>query len=284
MGDVMMHFDEKALCPFMSKEEMRIKAPYIFADKPTNGGVSERYTLASTETVIDDMAKLGWGVTDCKQQRANKRSNVRSFHMVALQNPNIYVEDDNGGIEGYVRIILQNSHDGFHSFKFMVGIFRCICQNGLIIATEQFADISIRHINYDFEELRKVVAQAIEASQKNVEIMNVMRETKLSEEQKAEFAVKAVAIRKGVKDDEKLPKLTADEVKEILEPVRKEDEGNDLWSVYNVLQEKVMKGDFHFGKTKLGKNRKARPITGAAKDIEVNRKLFETASTYLLAA
>ena len=279
-----MHFDEKALCPFMSKEEMRIKAPYIFADKPTNGGVSERYTLASTETVIDDMAKLGWGVTDCKQQRANKRSNVRSFHMVALQNPNIYVEDDNGGIEGYVRIILQNSHDGFHSFKFMVGIFRCICQNGLIIATEQFADISIRHINYDFEELRKVVAQAIEASQKNVEIMNVMRETKLSEEQKAEFAVKAVAIRKGVKDDEKLPKLTADEVKEILEPVRKEDEGNDLWSVYNVLQEKVMKGDFHFGKTKLGKNRKARPITGAAKDIEVNRKLFETASTYLLAA
>lgn len=284
MADVMMHFDEKQLCNFMTKDEMRTKAPYIFADKPTNGGVSERYTLASTETVIDDMAKLGWGVTDCKQQRANKRSNVRSFHMVALQNPNIYVEDENGGIEGYVRIILQNSHDGFHSFKFMVGIFRTVCQNGLIIATEQFADISIRHINYDFEELRKIVAKAIEASQKNVEIMNVMQETKLTDEQKKDFAVKAVAIRKGIKDDEKLPKLTDAEVKEILEPVRKEDEGNDLWSVYNVLQEKVMKGNFHFGKTKRGKNRKARPITGAAKDIEVNRKLFETASSYLLAA
>lgn len=284
MADVMMHFDAKSLCPFMTKEEMREKAPYIFATNPTNNGVSERYTLASTETVIDDMAKLGWGVTECKQQRGNKRSNIRSFHMVALQNPNVYIENDEGGVEGYVRIILTNSHDGFHSFKFMVGIFRTVCQNGLIIATEQFANIAIRHINYDFEELRKVVVQAIEASRKNVEVINEMREVTLTDEQKADFAIKAVAIRKGIKEEDKLPKLTNEEITEILEPVRTEDNGNDLWSVYNVLQEKVIKGDFLFGKTKLGKRRKARPITGAAKDIEVNTKLFETASSYLLAA
>ena len=284
MTDVMMHFDEKLACGFMTKEEMRTKAPYIFADKPTNGGVSERYTLASTETLIDDMAKLGWGVTDCKQQRANKRSNVRSFHMVSFQNPDVYIENENGGIEAYPRVIITNSHDGFHSFKFMIGLYRLVCSNGLIIATEEFANVSIRHINYEFEELRKIVAQAIEATRKNVEVMNAMQETQLTDEQKREFAVKAVAIRKGIKDDEKLPKLTDAEVEEILEPVRKEDEGNDLWSIYNVLQEKVIKGDFHFGTTKRGKNRKARPITGAAKDIEVNQRLFETANSYLVAA
>lgn len=284
MADVMMHFDEKQLCNFMTKDEMRTKAPYIFADKPTNGGVSERYTLASTETLIDDMAKLGWGVTDCKQQRANKRSNVRSFHMVSFQNPDVYIENENGGIEAYPRVIITNSHDGFHSFKFMIGLYRLVCSNGLIVATEEFANVSIRHINYEFEELRKIVAQAIEATRKNVEVMNAMQETQLTDEQKREFAVKAVAIRKGIKDDEKLPKLTDAEVEEILEPVRKEDEGNDLWSIYNVLQEKVIKGDFHFGTTKRGKNRKARPITGAAKDIEVNQRLFETANSYLVAA
>lgn len=283
MADVMMHFDE-GLCAFMTKDEMKTKAPYIFADKPTNGGVSERYTLASTETLIDDMAKLGWGVTDCKQQRANKRSNVRSFHMVSFQNPDVYIEGEGGKIEAYPRVIITNSHDGFHSFKFMIGLYRLVCSNGLIIATQEFANVSIRHINYEFEELRRIVAQAIEATRKNVEVMNAMQETELTDAQKVEFATKAVAIRKGVKDGEKMPKLTDKEVEEILEPVRDEDKGNDLWSVYNVLQEKVMKGDFHFGKTKLGKNRKARPITGAAKDIEVNQKLFETASSYLLAA
>ena len=279
-----MHFDEKTLCPFMSKEEMKTKAPYIFADKPTNGSVSERYTLASTETLIDDMAKLGWGVTECKQQRANKRSNVRSFHMCCFQNPNVYIEGEDGTIEAYPRVIITNSHDGFHSFKFMIGLYRLVCSNGLVLATQEFANVSIRHINYDFEELRRIVAQAIEATRKNVEVMNAMQETELTEEQKVEFATKAVAIRKGIKEDEKMPKLSENEVKEILEPVRKEDEGNNLWSVFNVIQEKIMKGDFHLGKTKLGKNRKARPITGAAKDIEVNQKLFETASSYLLAA
>lgn len=283
MADVMMHFNEKELCTFMTKDEMRVKAPYIFADKPTNGSVSERYTLASTETVIDDMAKLGWGVTDCKQQRANKRSNIRSFHMVSLQNPNVYIEE-NGEIVAYPRIILTNSHDGFHSFKFMIGIFRLVCSNGCIISTQEFANVAIRHINYDFEELRRVVAKAVEATKKNVEVMNAMQETTLTAEQKADFATKAIAIRKGIKEDEKMPKLSAEDVEDILSPVRDEDKGDDLWSVYNVLQEKMMKGDFHFGKTKLGKNRKARPITGAAKDIEVNQKLFETASSYLLAA
>ena len=284
MQDVMMHFDEKALCPFMSKEEMKAKAPYIFADKPTNGGVSERYTLASTETLIDDMAKLGWGVTDCKQQRANKRSNVRSFHMVSFQNPNVYIEGEGGKIEAYPRVIITNSHDGFHSFKFMIGLFRLVCSNGLIIATQEFANVAIRHISYDFEELRKIVAQAVDATRKNVEVMNAMQETTLTAEQKADFATKAVAIRKGIKEDEKMPQLSAEDLNDILEPVRDEDKGDDLWSVYNVLQEKMMKGIFHFGKTKLGKDRKARPITGAAKDIEVNQKLFETASSYLLAA
>lgn len=280
----MLHFNDKELCRFMTKEEMHEKAPYIFATKPTRGAVSERYTLASTETVIDDMAKLGWGVTECKQQRADKRNSGRSFHMVAMQNPNVYIENENGGVEGYVRIILQNSHDGFHSFKFMVGIFRICCSNGLIVATQQFQNVSIRHINYDFEELRRIVAQAVDASRSTVEVMNKMQETLLTDKQKEDFAVKAVAIRKGIREGDKMPKLSQEELKDILEPVRSEDEGNDLWSVYNVLQEKVMKGDFHFGKTKLGKKRKARPITGAAKDIEVNQKLFETASAYLLAA
>ena len=284
MADTMLRFGNDNLCPFMSKDEIMTKAPYIFADKPTNNGVSERYTLASTETLIDDMAKLGWGVTDCKQQRANKRSNVRSFHMVSFQNPNVFIENENGGIEAYPRVIITNSHDGYHSFKFMIGLFRLICGNGLIIATQEFANVSIRHINYDFEELRRIVAKAVEATKKNVEVMNAMQETELTAEQKADFAAKAVAIRKGIKDGDKMPKLSNEDVEEILTPVRDEDKGNDLWSVYNVLQEKIMKGDFHFGKTKLGKNRKARPITGAAKDIEVNQKLFETASSYLLAA
>lgn len=285
--DTMLKFQNDALCQFMTKDEIRSKAPYIFAKEPTNPNVSKKYVHASTETIIDDMEKLGWGVVDCKQQRPNKRSNIRSFHMVAFQNPNVFItkDDENGNstIECFPRIIITNSHDGFKSFKFMVGLFRLICSNGLIIATETFADISIRHINYTFEELRGVVAKAITCVSDNVSVMQEMQDTKLTDEQARSLATEAIKIRKGKKDDVKFS-VPEDELTELLEPTRKEDEGGSLWDVFNILQEKIIKGSFVTTSKTNGKKRKARPITGVAKDIEVNQEFFKVASSYRMAA
>ena len=281
----MIRFQNAKLNAFMTKDEIREKAPYVFATKPTNSAVSDRYVFASTETIIDDMEKLGWGVVQCKQQRANKNSSVRSFHMVAFQHPDVFISDTNDDgefVDSYPQIILVNSHDGFNSFKFMIGIFRCVCSNGLVLATEEFEHVAIRHINYEFEELRRIVAESIQKVEEHVKVMNSMRAVELSEEQKKEFAKTAIAIRTGKEVDE--VKATDEEINELLTPVRDEDNGDDLWTVFNVLQEKIIKGDFHIGKTKLGKHRKARPITGPAKDIEVNQGLFKHATTYLLAA
>lgn len=278
MEHTMMTFKDNELCPFMSKEEIRAKAPYIFADAPTNPNVSKRYTFANTETIIDDLAKLGWGVVDCKQQRANKRSNIRSFHMVALQNKDIYVTE-NDEIVGFPRIIVQNSHDGFNSFKFMVGFFRLCCQNGLVIATEQFANIAIRHSNYTFDELRTVVGKAIMCVSDNIGTMNDMQNTILTAEQKNEFAVAALRIRNGVKDDETF-KVDGYDIEDILTPMRDEDKGDSLWTVFNVLQEKIIKGEFNMNSPTNGRQRKARAIKGIAKDVEINQKLFRTAYSY----
>ena len=128
MADTMLTFRNDGLVSFMSKDEMHKKAPYIFSKETTNPKVSDKYVFASTETIIDDLAKLGWGVVDCKQQRATKRgAGIRSFHMVAFQNPNIFITEEGEGssrVECYPRIILTNRHDGFNSFKIMVGMFR----------------------------------------------------------------------------------------------------------------------------------------------------------------
>ena len=283
----MMTFDSQNLCEFLTKDEMRAKAPYIFATAPTNPNTSDRYVFASTETIIDDMEKLGWGVVDCKQQRANKRSGIRSFHMVAFQNPNVVItrEDENGNevADCFPRIILTNSHDGFNSFKFMVGIFRLVCSNGLVIATDTFANISIRHINYDFEELRKVVATAINAVSEQIVVMNDMQNTTLTLEQKNELATEALRIRKGVKADEKFS-VDEETLADILAPTRKEDESNDLWSVFNTLQEKMISGNFQMTSPTNGRTRKARAIKGVSKDLSINQDLFRVASSYRMAA
>lgn len=281
--DVMLSFRSQALCPALSKDEIRNIAPMVFAPSKTNPETSDRYDYIGTEKLIDDMAKKGWYVTECKQQRANKRSKVRSFHTLAFQNPNLgIINEETGEVEAFPRIIVSNSHDGFHSFKFMAGLFRLVCSNGLILADAEFTSFSLRHINYSEENLYKIVAQSIELTKKKVTVINEMKEKRLSVSEQREFATKAIAIRKGVEVD-KL-KVSDEDLTDILEPVRDEDRDDSLWSVFNVLQEKVIKGDFTLGKTKTGKRRKSRPITGAAKDIDVNQGLFIAASEYLQAA
>lgn len=283
--DTMITFQNDNLCQFMTKDEIRAKAPYIFAQEPTNPNVSDKYVMASTETIIDDMAKLGWGVVDCKQQRANKRSNIRSFHMVAFQNKDIFITKEVDGeevVDCFPRILVTNSHDGFKSFKFMVGCFRLVCSNGLIVATDKFADISIRHINYTFEELRNTITEAIKVVAEQVDTMNEMQNRELTQEEKYEFAETALRIRQTEEDKKK--EISKEVLDDILAPVRPEDNGNSLWVVFNLLQEKMIKGDYNMISPTNGKSRKARPITGVARDIEVNQALFLAANSYRIAA
>ena len=281
MADTMISMADDNLCRFMTKDEIRAKAPYIFASQPTNPKVSSKYAFANTERVIDDLDELGWKVVDCKQQRANKKSGVRSFHMVVFQNPNVFIA--NGGeVECYPRIILTNSHDGFNSFKFMVGLFRLVCSNGLVIATQKFADISIRHMGYTTEELHKVVAKSMEAVEANINIMNAMSHTTLTEEQKTSLATAALRIREKKDENYTAP---AEVIEDILTPTRTADEGDSLWHVFNVLQEKIIRGNYSMVSIKNpNKKRKARAITGVARDLEINQSFFKVASEYAMAA
>lgn len=289
MADTMLSFSDNNLSTnFLSMDDLRKACPAAFKTTPTNPGVSERYVHANTATVIEDLAKLGWYPVQAKQCRPKKGSKgIRSFHMIALQNPDVKickpVTDITGEtteiVDSYPRIILTNSHDGFNSFKFMVGLFRLVCSNGLILCSDEMVNMSIRHINYSFEALRTVVSSAIEQIPYIVNTMNTMKNTKLSEAEKKELATAVVKIRKDVEDDEK---FSIDEatVMDILEPVRDEDNSDDLWTVFNVCQEKMIKGGFQ-STGKNDKARKQRKITSIKKDIDYNQRLWEIAMRFM---
>lgn len=281
----MMRFSGN-LQKFLTEDEIRQKCPLVFATSPTNDKVSEKYTVANTYTVIQDMEKLGWKVVRAAQRRATKKSSGRfSYHMVALQNPDIKITKQvDGGeeiVECFPQIILTNSHDGLSCFQFRVGLYRCICSNGLVISDAELSEFKIRHIYYSFENLRAVVGRILEALPSKVERMSQMSNVLLSEDQKLDFAKKALSIRKGVKEEE----LQADEetYKDLLTPVRKEDEGDSLWNVYNVLQEKIVKGGYTTAEEGK-KARKVRKVTSFIKELDFSRRIDEVAQSYLMAA
>ena len=276
--DTMIHLSNSM--KRMTKDEVRGACPYAFAEAPTNPAVSGKYIQANTETVMDDMMKLGWYPVEAKQCREKKGSKgIRSFHMVAFQNDNVKIYDNNGQTEAYVRIILQNSHDGFSSFKFMMGCYRLICSNGLVVADAEFASFSIRHISYTFEELRGVVANVIDSVPDMVNKMNVMNQITITDEQKRQMAVETYKIRKGVSEEDKV-KVDDETIADLLTPIRSEDSTETLWGVFNILQEKMIKGGFS-ATGKNGKARKQRPIKSIKKDAEYNQRLWTVAASFI---
>jgi hypothetical protein len=143
-------------------------------------------------------------------------------------------------------------------------------------------DMSIRHINYDFEELRKVVASAIAEVPNIVNTMNDMRKTILNEEEKVSIAKEVIKIRKGLNSDEMI-EVDKEVIDDILKPLREEDRKHDLWTIFNICQEKMIKGGFSL-LSKTNKMRKQRNITSIKKDTEFNQRLWHTATRYLKTA
>lgn len=275
----MMQSFETTLQNYLTKEQVREMCPVAFATKPTNPNVSEKYLHVNSETIIDDLEKLGWKPVTAASRAQRNKATIFSKHMISFQNPDIIIKGKEGD-DAFPRIIMTNSHDGLNSFQFKVGIYRLVCSNGLVIADEEFSDFKIRHKGYTFEELRGVVNQAVLDLPNKVEVLNKMKATTLTQAQKNKLALDAMLVRAGITpDSEEAKKFDYDEetIEDILEPTREEDKGNDLWKVFNVVQEKITQGGFSAALSGA-KVRKVRKIKSFEKDLKINQSLFKLAT------
>jgi len=278
MQDIMMSFDSKT--DYITKDKIREVAPLAFEQSPTNPNLSKNYLFVNTETIIDDLDKLNWKPVEAAQRKSRGGDTVFSKHMIAFQNPDIKITSKDGD-DAYPRIIMTNSHDGMQAFKFSVGIFRMVCSNGLVVADEKFSDFKIKHKGYTFKELRNVVKQAVEDLPARVEVLNKMKDRILTQEEKNKLALDAMLIRANIKpNSDKAAKFNydAETIEDILDPKRKEDKGNDLWRVFNVVQEKITQGEFSAA-LNGAKVRKVRKIKSFEKDMKVNQQLFKLATS-----
>jgi hypothetical protein len=245
-----------------SLEQIKAIAPSVFTtDKAPH--LTDKYIQTPTSRVVEDLMSLGWQVTKAQEVKARKGQGFQK-HMIVFRNPEIMIKGKDGD-DSFPQILLTNSHDGKAAFNFRVGIFRLVCSNGLVISDADFSNVSIRHINYTFESLQAKVAEMITKLPNLVQKINLFKSTELTEDQMTDFAQKAMQLRTKERVN----------IMDVLTPDRPQDSGNDLWVVFNRVQEKLLGGSYRAGK------RKARSVKNFQKDIELNEKLFELAEAYL---
>ena len=248
----------------MTKEEIRQIAPTVFTEG-AHADRSEKYTFIPTSRVIDDMELLGWNVVGVQQSNSKVKAGYQK-HLIRFQNPDVWIDGED---QVYPEVLLINSHDGSSSFQFRVGIFRLICSNGLVISTQDFNKIKIKHMGYSFDELQNTLKSIIDSLPLAVESMNKMKSIELEQDQMVDLAKQVLSIRFNNENVEC-------DIMELLEPTRPQDSKNDLWTVFNRLQERMIRGSFNYVTTK-NKTRKARPVKNIDQDIKLNQEIFQAA-------
>ena len=170
-------------------------------------------------------------------------------------------------------MVLTNSHDGRNSFNLHAGLFRLVCMNGLILADTTFDQVKIKHQWYNIEEITKVTNSMIDKIPTIITNINDMDSRELSEKEKRSFAKKSILIR-WPKGNDML------DIDDILQSVRVGDKGDSVWKVYNVVQEKLIKGGLVFNNHRE-KIQKLRPIINIDRKVEVNKNLWELDESYV---
>ena len=243
-------------------DEIKQIAPSVFTTTKASH-LTDKYVQTPTSRVVEDLMNLGWQVTKAQEVKSRKYQGHQK-HLIVFRHPDIMIKGQNGD-DAFPQILLTNSHDGKAAFNFRVGIFRLVCSNGLVISDADFSNVSIRHINYTFETLQTKIQEVIAKLPGLVQKINLFKSTQLTETQMIDFAAKASALRTKQRVN----------VLDLLSAERDEDRGNDLWLVFNRVQEKLLGGSYKAG------NRKARSVKNFQKDIQINEQLFELAESYL---
>jgi hypothetical protein len=209
-----------------------------------------------TLDVITKLQNEGWQLKGVDEQRGKNRK--ISSNYVQMQHPDFAVKNNKGKDEAYTSITISNSCNGSKPLEMNIGMFRQVCSNGLIRFDEQAEQEKIKHIEVNYMNLDRFITSVTNKTSKLLTEVNEMKRKGLSIEDMRKLAIEAASLRYSNLDDINIDDL--------LVVNRVEDESNDLWTVFNRIQENL-----------------THDVNNMNEDIRLNKQLFSLAEQYAVA-
>ncbi|EOG1984949.1 TPA: DUF932 domain-containing protein [Proteus mirabilis] len=245
-------------------EELFRTVPSMFSEEKHNSR-SERYTYIPTITLLDSLQKEGfYPFFACQTRVRDVSRREHTKHMLRLRR-----HDQIMGVQ-VPEIILLNSHDGSSSYQMLPGLFRAVCANGLVCG-DVLGEVRVPHKGDVVGKVIEGAYEVLDTFEQVAEKRESMQSLLLSPAAQQAFAEAALTYRFG----EEFQPVTREQ---ILQPRRFEDKKEDLWTVYQRLQENLIKGGLS-GRTIKGKRARTRAVNGIDGDIKLNKALWVMADT-----
>lgn len=242
----------------ISLNSLREKVPAIFTKTPSPK-VSDRYSFADSEYYLQKFIDADWFIHSARQVSKSEYAP----HQVILRNNDIATVGDL-----LPQLIFTNSHNGIKKMTMDTGIYRLVCSNGLVVPTSITQSLSIKHIDLGDSTTDTIVNSFYEKVPIIMNNIDRMRNKILTNDEIDNFTYNALQIR--------FTNAVGININDVVKPSRIEDYSDDLWTVFNVVQEKLIRGGIQ-----LPSKRRSRPINNFVNDNNINTKLWELAEQYI---
>ena len=245
----------------MTLEQLKSAAPSIFSTS-ASPKMSDKYVFVPTEDILENFQREGWEIASAKQTGRG----MYGVHEIRLRNGELPKVGDT-----LVEAIIRNSHNGMTTLGVSAGLHRLVCSNGLTVPTALAESFNVRHQRFDLDDVKRLTESFAGKLPKIEGSVNRMMEREMTTDEKIDFVRKSAEIRFS---KEKV--LNDMEIVGLLSPKRTEDEGDDLWKVFNVVQEKFVRGGMEYSSPN-GRRTKLRGLQNIMAVNQVNTKLWELA-------
>lgn len=236
--------------------------------------MSGRYGFVPTNEIVDAFSRDGWVLTKGAEAKVRnldrqgmQRHLLRFAHESQLQH----------SVRERIETILVNSHDGTSSLQIGAGIFRMACANGIVVADSTVASIRLGHHKLEMDTVLSSAHTILGQAQKVSEVIECWKNTKISREDAFHLAEQGIKLRWPDAETQPISPNVA------LGVNRLADVGDDLWRVFNRVQENVIRGGQHDNSrmTAFGKRfRATRSVKSLTEDVRINKGLWAIASSF----
>lgn len=227
--------------------------------------VSSKYSFLSTAQVLGALQETGLQPYVVQIARTKDEENrPYTKHLIRLRNSETYLP----GISP--EVLLWNAHNGSSSFGLELGIWRMVCANGMVVASARFAKMRVRHVSATIEDIVNNASQIGSRFTELADSVNVYRSIEVNQVQAFHMAERAMGLRWDVSEFPYPPQR-------LLEVNRYADQGKDLWTVFNRVQENLLNGQHKSWRWQIAGRQEpqgSRMVTSINEQLRINRELW----------
>jgi hypothetical protein len=235
--------------------------PSLDKDWRASQRINSKATMIESLDAVREFQHQGWNIAGAYEQR-NKQNRKIGSHFIRMEHPDFKVTNSKCQIDAVATMNIFNSCNGSKPMELDLGAYRLVCENGMIAHTS-YSSAKVPHTEKGQYSLQEILCDLGIRTQGVMEEFNKLKERDLSPQEAMNLATQAADIRFG--------KGHRIDVSQLLNIVREEDKGEDVWTVFNRIQENLTQPHRlvdHSGNPLNG-------ISSIEEDTRINKELFE---------